>query len=1075
MKTRCAACGQTNPPEARFCLACGTPLAAEAAARPAEERRVVTAVFTDVVGSTASAEELDPEDVHARLTPYFGRVRSELESLGGTVEKFIGDAVVAVFGAPQAHEDDPERAVRAALAIRTAIDELNEDDPWLNLGVRVGVATGESLVTLGSDARSEGIASGDVMNTAARIQSGAPENGVLVDEDTYRTTSHAIRYRPADPLAAKGKSEPVDVWEAVAVRAQPGQRATSPVPLIGRDRELGLLRDTWRKACASRERALCTLLAAPGVGKSRLVTEFEATAPAVAQVYRGRCLPYGEGITYWPVSQILRRAAGVLGNDEPEVVSTKLGTFLEGLPTDRQDELRTIAAALANLVGAPRTPAGTYSSAEISQAELHWGIRRLLELLAERQQLVIVFEDLHWAEETLLDLLRFIVDGSTPAPLLMIGTARPELAERGPSILVEGEHRHVVELYPLTGSESESLLSELTAEHALPTETLEALMRNAEGNPLFLEETVRMLEELSEEETPPSELPIPTTLQGLLGARLDRLPAAERAVAQQASVVGTVFWSGAVASLDGFDEDEVGEALRGLERRDVIHSQSPSIIAGEQEYAFKHVLIHDVAYARLPKGRRVRLHSRFATWVEELPTGRDELLEIVAYHLEQACRAAAEIAHSPEPAPVLRAATALAQAAEKAERREGFREADVYYARALDVLGDMDGEPLVELQLKRARILAALGEHATAHEQLEAVAEKAAALGRLDLRCAALIATANIDTKQGRAADSRRNLTEAVAITTDLGDATLQVRALYEFGWLAAWFEGASEAGAAQLREALAIAEDIDDRTLRIEGHMRIGSLCFNVADLAGAEQAWEQSAELASELGSFRDEARSLTLLSLVRYYRGQLDEAERLALRALEWLERTGDTYLQLQNLRELARYALARGDLGLAEERLRQAMPLALEFGGWLVIEIYRYLTETLVQQGRVGEARELVEFAGRNLPPEDAYAQAAFCLARASVATAESERRNAVAHFDEALRLLREQRLLTDLGEARIAFARALRTFGNHADARAELERARDEFARMDAQELVALIDRELALEVTGADGAGPVTR
>src|SRR4029453_14143978 len=222
MKTRCAACGQTNPPEARFCLACGPPLAGEGGARPAEERRVVPAVFRGVVGATASAEQLDPEDVHARLTPYFGRVRSELESVGGTVEKFIGDAVVAVFGAPQAHEDDPERAVRAALAIRTAINELNADDPWLDLHVRVGVATGESLVRVGSDTRSEGIASGDVMNTAARIQSGAPENGVLVDEDTYRTTSHAIRYRPADALAAEGKSEPGPVWEAVAVRVQPG-------------------------------------------------------------------------------------------------------------------------------------------------------------------------------------------------------------------------------------------------------------------------------------------------------------------------------------------------------------------------------------------------------------------------------------------------------------------------------------------------------------------------------------------------------------------------------------------------------------------------------------------------------------------------------------------------------------------------------------------------------------------------------------------------------------------------------------------------------------------------------------
>jgi tetratricopeptide (TPR) repeat protein len=458
--------------------------------------------------------------------------------------------------------------------------------------------------------------------------------------------------------------------------------------------------------------------------------------------------------------------------------------------------------------------------------------------------------------------------------------------------------------------------------------------------------------------------------------------------------------------------------------------------------------------------------------VEELPAADEELVEIVAYHLEQACRAADEIAYSPEPPPVLRAAKALARAAEKAERREGFREADAYYARALAILGDADEETLTELCLKRGRIRAALGEYAKAYDQLVAVAEGAASLGRLDLRCAALIATANIDTKQGRAAESRRNLTEAIAIASEIGDRALQVQALYEFAWFASWFEGASEASAAQLREALAIAEALDDRPLLIEGHLRIGTLSFNAGDLPGAEKAWARSSELASELGSFRDEAKSITLLSIVRYYRGQLDQAERLALQALEWLERTADTHLQLQNLRELARCALARGDLGLAEERLRQAVPLALESGGWLVIEIYRYLTETLVRQGRVEEARELVEFAARNLPPEDAYAQAALRLAEASVATADGERASAVAHFDEALGLLRDQRLLTDLGEARIAFARALRTFGEHEDARTELQRARDEFARMDARALVAQIDRELAEEVTGADGIGP---
>jgi class 3 adenylate cyclase/tetratricopeptide (TPR) repeat protein len=1071
--TTCAACGQANPDAANFCLACGAALAPAAPAGPSEERRVVTAVFTDIVGSTATAERLDPEDVHSRLSPYFGRARRELERVGGSVEKFIGDAVVGVFGAPTAHEDDPERAVRAALAIRAAIDDLNEDDPWLDLTVRVGVSTGEALVVLDRDPRrGEGIASGDVMNTAARIQSGAPENGVLVDAGTYRATCHAIDYRPAEPLAAKGKTDPLRVWEAVAIRTGPGHRAPSRTPFVGRVHELEQLDELWTLVRLTPRRALCTLVAAPGGGKSRLLSEFKARSLADASVYRGRCLPYGEGITYWPVSQIVRRIAGILGSDGAEVVSTKLGALLETLPTDRADELRTIASALANLVGAPRTPAGTYSAAQITQAELHWGVRRLLELLAARRPLVVVFEDLHWAEDTLLDLIRFIADGSERVPLLVLGTARPQLAERAPAILVENEDRHVLELDPLTEGESEQLVTRLAEKQGLPAETLEALIGHAQGNPLFLEETIRMLTESPPGEGESPSLPLPTTLQALLGARLDQLPAEERAVAQNAAVVGTVFWPGALASLNSGDLGTIVDTLEKLEARDVIRSRPSSIIGGEREYAFKHILIRDVAYARIPKGRRVFLHSRFATWVEDLPAPEEELVEIVAYHLEQACRAASEIEHSLEPAPILRAAAALARAADKAERREGFREAEAFSARALGLLGEAEDETTVEHELRRGRMLAALGELGTARGLLEVVADEAASLERLDLRCAALVAIANIDRKQGRAVESRRNLTEAIAIASEIGDRELEVRAIYEFAVFAGWFEGAIDGAVVQLRGALATAEELGDRALCVEGLLRLGTLFFNVGDLTRAEKAFARSSQLASELGSFRDEARSITLLGMVRFYRGYVDEAERLAIQALQWLERTSDTYLQLQNLRELARHALARGDLHLAEERLREALPLALEFGGWLVIEIYRYLIETLIRQGRLVEARELLDFAERNVPPEDAYAQAALRLAQASVATAEGERGGAVAHFDEALRLLREQRLLTDLGEARIAFARALKSFGETADARAELERARQEFERMDALELVAQIDRELVEEaVTGADRAG----
>jgi class 3 adenylate cyclase/tetratricopeptide (TPR) repeat protein len=1072
--TSCAACGQANPSGARFCLACGTPLAAEAAARPTEERRVVTALFTDIVGSTASAEELDPEDVQARLAPYFARVRRELERIGGTVEKFIGDAVVAIFGAPQAHEDDPERAVRAALAIRAALEELNEEDPWLDLHVRVGVATGESLVTLGADPRSgQGFASGDVMNTAARIQSAAPADGVLVDEKTYEATADAIEYLSAEPLSAKGKSEPVTVWKAVAVRTDPGRRMPSRAPFVGRQLELETLAGIWSGVRDRRRRALLTITAQPGVGKSRLLQEFEVTSILDDEILRGRCLPYGEGITYWPVAEIVRLAASILRSDEAEVVSNKLGALVESLPTERPDELRTISAAVSNLVGAERTPAGTYSAAQISQAELHWGIRRLLELLAERRPTTVLFEDLHWAEDTLLELVRFLADGEAPVPLLIVATGRPEVTDRRPGLLSAGEGRHVLELEPFAPEESETLLLGIAAAARLSPETVETLVENSAGNPLFLEETVRMLAESESADGDAGVVAVPTSLQGLLGARLDRIPAHERAVAQDASVVGTVFWPGALAALDGGDGTTIADALAGLERRDVVHTQTPSTIEGELEYAFKHALIHDVAYARVPKRRRVPLHCRFAGWLEELPGGREEYVELVAYHLEQACRAAGEIAHSPEPPPVERAVQALALAADKAERREGFREADAFFARAIDVLGDADAEAALPLRLRRARISAAVGELTGAHAELADVSDAALELGRLDCRCAALVALANIDTKQGRAAESRRNLTEAIAIAEQIGDRHLQVRALYEFAYFAAWFEGAIEASADQLREAIEIAEALDDPILAVEGHMRLGTLCFNVGDLAGAEAAYRRCSELASELGSFRDEARSITLLGLVLYYRGEVDEAERLALQALDWLERTSDLYLQLQNLRELARYALARADLQGAEARLRKALPLALEVGGWLVIEIYRYLVETLVRQGRTEEAHELVEFAARNLPPEDAYAQAALCLAQASVATADGERVGAVARFDEALSLLREQRLLTDLGEARIAFARALRSFGDQDDAQAELERAREEFARMDAREIVAQIDRELAEAVAGADGAGPL--
>ena len=1062
----CASCGQDNPDIARFCLACGASLDAPAPPPPpSEERKLVTGVFVDVVGSTARSEELDPEDVRAMLGPYHARVKAELERYGGTVEKFIGDAVFALFGAPLAHEDDPERAVRAGLAILDGVDELNSEDSWLDLHIRVGITTGEALVMLDAKpGEGDWMAAGDVVNTAARIQSAAPVDGVLVGQLTYEATRHAIDYRDAEPIAAKGKAEPVPVWEVVGLRASPApQRAR--LPLVGREAELKALRAVWQDVRGQGRAALVTVVAAPGIGKSRLLEELAEQVADVAAVHWGRCLSYGEGITYWPVIEIVKAAAGILGSDDAATTSLKLGALLESLPTDDADELRTMAAAVSNLVGAPTTPQGTYSAAEIGQAELHWGIRRLVELLATFRPLVLVFEDLHWAEPTLLELVQFLARGS--APFLVVGSARPEIEETAAAFTASG--RAVVKLEALDAAGSEALLGRLLEGLALPRETAETLLRNAGGNPLFLEETVRMLEAAAAEGA--QEIPVPTSLQSLIGSRLDQLPGGEKRLTQHASVVGAVFWPGAVAHLDG-DDGDIDSGLDALERRDLIRAHLESSVAGEREYGFKHVLIRDVAYGRLPKGRRAGLHLGFAEWVSGLPGGDDDFVEIVGYHLEQSCRLAREVPHSPVPAPDEMAVAALTRAGEKSERREGIREADRFYQRALDLLGDQESEAALAIRLRRGGTQKALGELRRARDELAAVAEAAPRFSRPDLRGSALVALANIDYKQGRATEARERLTEAVAIASGIGDSRLRIQAVFELANLHAWFEGGDNAPLDDLREGVRIAEEVDDRALQVEGHMRMGFLLFNLGDLAGSEEHLSRCLALAGDAGSHRDEARVTFLLGLVKHYRDEPREAERLSRQALDWLERTGDSFFQIQNLRALALHALANGDLQLAEDRLRAALELGLEGGGWLVIETYRLLTETVVRQGRVDDARELVAFAARNVPDEDVYARAALLLAQACVATASGERSSATVSFEEALRTLEEQRLLIDLGEARVAFARALRSFGEPTGAQAELERARAIFKRMDARRPVREVDRELA-ELEGAGEPGPL--
>jgi predicted ATPase/class 3 adenylate cyclase len=859
----CPSCGRENADDARYCSWCATALSPEA---QREERKVVTCLFCDLVGFTARAERMDPEDVRRVLQPYHTRVRSELERFGGTVEKFIGDAVMAIFGAPVAHEDDPERAIRAALSIRDLLAEEGE------LEVRIGVTTGEALVAL--DARpetGEGMASGDVVNTAARLQTAAPTNGILVDETTFRATERAIEYGDGLAIEAKGKTAPVLVHEAMRARARVSVERVGGAPLVGREQELTLVRETFARVVREREPQLVTLVGVPGIGKSRLVYELfqtiESDAYGLVFWRHGRSLPYGDGVTFWALGEMVKAQAGILESDSAEQAGVKLRAAVERFVDDPADaawldrRLRPLAGLESDEVSLDR------------RGESFAAWRRFLEAISDERPLVLVFEDLHWADDVLLDFVDYLVDWARGVPLLVLSTARPELLERRPSWGGGKVNSATILLSPLSDDETATLVHELLGRSAIEADLQARLLEHAGGNPLYAEEFTRMLLER------PAEAVVPESVQGMIAARLDTLPTGEKALLQNAAVVGRTFWLGAL----GRERWALEEQLHSLARKEFVTRNRRSTVAGEDEYTFRHALVRDVAYEQIPRSERVARHQDAAAWIESLGRPEDHA-EMLAHHYVAALDAARVSGQDVESLAET-GRGALREAGDRAFALNAFPTAARYYELAVE-LWPADDPALPELLLQLARA-GHIGEDERRDELLENAREALLASGRRDL-------AAETDALLAEAAWYRQDrercewhVARAAELVADLEDSPAKALVLSQvsrYRMLADDYDAAILIG----EEALAMAERLGLDELRAHALDNIGISRAGQGDERGLVQL-EQAAEIALAARS-PEATRALNNLSSAHAQRGDFRRRGELLEEAIRVAEELG-----------------------------------------------------------------------------------------------------------------------------------------------------------------------------------------
>ncbi len=981
------------------------------------ERKVVTVVFCDLVGFTARAESLDPEDVEALLRPYHERVRAELERHGGTVEKFIGDAVMALFGAPTAHEDDPERAVRAALAIRDfGLEE--------GLELRVGITTGEALVSLDANpAAGEGMASGDVVNTAARLQSAAPVNGVLVDETTCRATRRTIAYDEAPAVEAKGKAEPIAVWVAAEARSRFGVDAThhARTELVGREREVAILRDAFERACHERTPQLVTLIAVPGMGKSRLVYELQRIVEADPELItwrRGRCLAYGDGIAFWALGEVVKAQAGIHERDSEAEAGEKLRTAVDAT-MDNERDARWVESHLRPLVGLEADTG--LGGDRRGQAFAAW--RRFLEALAEQRPLVLVLEDLQWADDGQLDFVDDLVGWLSGVPLLVVCTARPELLERRPGWGGGQVNASTIGLAPLSSVQTALLISRVLERSLLPAEIQQALLERSEGNPLYAEQFAQLYLERGSAD----DLPLPETIQGIVAARLDGLSADEKALLQVASVLGKVFWTGALRR----DEGAAAGLLHALERKGFLTRQRRSSVESEGEWAFAHMLLRDVAYGQIPRAGRATKHRQAAEWIEGL--GRpDDHAELLAFHWGAALELA-RAAGQDDAGLETRARLAFRAAGDRAFAVNAYPAAAGYYGDAL-ALWPADDAERPALVYRHADALY-VADDDNALNTLEEARDALLAVGDRETAAEAELSLSRIWWHRGQKSEAAAHEARAAELAgSEPSPATARVIASVA---RSTTIGGDPEEGLRLAREALAMAEalkldelladalctvglsknslgdptGVDDTQRALElavaaNSPQAGSIANNVAigawgalDMRRAGELFEEGLRIAKRFGDasgtrfLRGQCAAMALMF------GRWDEALGASEEFIAECEAGSPHYLESSVRLNRAHIRAARGDVEGALVDWRRAVELARAAGDPQQVLPLGEAAEGLEGHGFVAEARtlatEVVEFA-RRYPGDAAWALPfGFLLSRVSIGF-EREVREALPH-------------------------------------------------------------------------------